>query len=382
MRVGIVGIGVTPFRAATPEWNWKELMFHAATRAYEDAGVDPRRDVDTFVTCAEDYHEGFGIFDEFTPDQLGAVLRPMHTVAGDGLQGLANAFMILRTGLADVAVVEAHSKASDMRTFPGIVRHALDPIWDKPLGGHPYVVAGLEAAAYVRSRGMVPDVLARVVEKNRRNALRNDLAAYGANLAAEQAARAPVAFAPLRRSDIASLADGAVVLVLASEERARKLTDAVVWIEGLGWNNDTPWLASRTWGPAVYAQRAAKQAYRMAGLERPAEAVHVAEVDDTFSYKELQHIEALGLADGGDVADRLRQGDFARQGPLPVNPSGGALGCGNVLEANGLHGVAEVALQLRGEAGGRQVADAERGVVASWRGVPTATGGVAVLGVA
>ncbi|MBI4416134.1 MAG: acetyl-CoA acetyltransferase, partial [Euryarchaeota archaeon] len=65
MRVGIVGIGIVPFRPATPEYSWKEIMYEAASRAYADAGVDPREDVGSFITCAEDYWEGFGIFDEF-----------------------------------------------------------------------------------------------------------------------------------------------------------------------------------------------------------------------------------------------------------------------------------------------------------------------------
>src|SRR5207237_9616837 len=74
MRVGIIGVGMTAFRPSTPEYSWKELMFEAASRAYADAGVDPRTEVDSFVTCAEDCYEGFGIFDEFTPDQIG--VRP------------------------------------------------------------------------------------------------------------------------------------------------------------------------------------------------------------------------------------------------------------------------------------------------------------------
>src|SRR3989441_2892465 len=135
---------MTAFRPATPEYSWKELMFEAASRAYADAGVDPRTDVDSFITCAEDYYEGFGIFDEFVPDQLGAALRPTCTVSGDGLQGLANAFMQIETGLVDVAVVEAQSKARDTVPPDGGIQHALGPVGNKPLGFHPYVVAGLE----------------------------------------------------------------------------------------------------------------------------------------------------------------------------------------------------------------------------------------------
>src|SRR5437879_8705416 len=157
MRVGIIGIGMTAFRPSTPEYNLQELMLEAASRAYADAAINPREDVDSFITCAEDYYEGFGIFDEFVPDQLGAALRPTCTVSGDGLQGLANAYMQIRTGLIDVAVVEAHSKASDVVTLDGIIEHALDPIWNKPLGAHPFVVAGLEeiGRASGRERGRV-----------------------------------------------------------------------------------------------------------------------------------------------------------------------------------------------------------------------------------
>src|SRR2546430_9823721 len=117
-------------------------MCEAASRAYADAAINPREDVDSFITCAEDYYEGFGIFDEFVPDQLGAALRPTCTVSGDGLQGLANAYMQIQTGLINVAVVEAHSKASDVLTLDGVIEHAFDPIWNKPLGAHPFVVAG------------------------------------------------------------------------------------------------------------------------------------------------------------------------------------------------------------------------------------------------
>src|SRR5205823_888915 len=185
MRVGIIGVGMTAFRPSTPEYSWKELMFEAASRAYADAGVDPRTEVDSFVTCAEDYYEGFGIFDEFTPDQLGGALRPVCTVTGDGLQGLANAFMQIQTGLIDIAVVEAHSKASDILTLEGIIEHGLDPIWNKPLGGHPFLIAGLEADAFVRKTRTSVKALAAVVAKNRTNALRNPLAAYAAKVDAD-----------------------------------------------------------------------------------------------------------------------------------------------------------------------------------------------------
>src|SRR2546429_753772 len=180
MRVGIIGIGMTAFRPSTPEYNWKELMFEAASRAYADAAIDPREDVDSFITCAEDYYEGFGIFDEFVPDQLGAALRRTCTVSGAGLQGLASAYMQIQTGLINVAVVEAHGKASDVLTLDGVIERAFDPIWNKPLGAHPFVVAGLEAGAYLPGTRTSPKALGAGVAEKRGNGLRNPLAADGA----------------------------------------------------------------------------------------------------------------------------------------------------------------------------------------------------------
>ncbi len=381
MRVGIIGVGMTAFRPSTPEYSWKELMFEAASRAYADAGVNPRTDVGSFITCAEDYYEGFGIFDEFVPDQLGAALRPTCTVSGDGLQGLASAYMQIQTGLLDLVAVEAHSKVSDIVSLEGILEHGLDPIWNRPLGAHPYAFAGLEADAYLRKSRTSAKALAAVVSKNRRNGLLNPVAAYGAAVDEKQAASSPERFAPLRTLDISQPADGAVVLVVASERAAKKFHADPVWIRGIGWASDSPTLEARQFAEAWYAELAAQMAYKLAKVRRPASEVDLAEVDDRFSYKELQHLEALGLAKPGEAGKRALRGDYALEGKLPVNPSGGSLGCGNVFEATGLHRAAEVTLQLRGEAGRHQVDGAKTGVAQSWRFVPSSSGAVAVLGV-
>src|SRR5437870_2868745 len=120
MRVGIIGIGMTAFRPSTPEYNWKELMFEAASRAYADAAIDPREDVDSFITCAEDYYEGFGIFDEFVPDQLGAALRPTCTVSGDGLPRPApSTSRIARTVASSSSWRRIAPRRSSIRTRSG-----------------------------------------------------------------------------------------------------------------------------------------------------------------------------------------------------------------------------------------------------------------------
>ncbi|MFQ6012943.1 MAG: thiolase domain-containing protein [Thermoplasmata archaeon] len=378
-RVAIVGIGYEGFPPETPQYSWKELMFEAALKAYEDAGVNPREDVDSFITCAEDYWEGFSIFDEFTPDQLGAVLRPTSTVSGDAIQGLASAFMQIKTGHFDTVVVEAHSKASDLLTYEGILTFAFDPIFHRPLNAHPHFLAGLEMDAFLQDHENTEEDCADVVRKNKGNARHHESASFGGKVTREEVMESAVLFRPLKSAEISPLADGSIVLVLAAEERAKELTDRPVWVRGIGWSSDSPWLETRSLREARYARWAAQQAYRMAGVERPRRRMDVAEVDDRFAYKELQHLEALGLAGGYRAGHLLQEGFFEISGDLPVNPSGGSLGVGNLLEASGLFRVLEVVRQLRGQAGEHQVDGASIGVAQSWRGIPTATGGVAVL---
>lgn len=377
-EVAIVGIGCTGFKSITPGLSYKEIMFEAATRAYEDAGVDPRRDIDNFITCAEDYWEGFSIFDEFIPDQLGAVLRPAFTLCADGLFGLATAYMLIRTGQFDTVAVEAHSKASDILTFADIVAFALDPIFNRPLGGHPFYIAGLEMARYLHETENTKEQCAEVVVKNKENALSNPLAAHGTKIRVEDVINAERMFDPLGRLDISPLADGCVVMVVASEKVAKKLTDTPVWVEGVGWNSDTPWLETREWGKAPQIKLAAKMAYRMADITST-DDIDLAEVDDKFSFKELQAIEALNLFERGKAGQMTENGDTRIGGYLPINPSGGSLGVGHLLEAVGLQKALEVVLQLRGEAGKRQIPGAEIGLVQVTRLLPSRSSAVAIL---
>ncbi|MFQ5987138.1 MAG: acetyl-CoA acetyltransferase [Thermoplasmata archaeon] len=377
--VAVVGYGYEGFPTETPQFSFKELMFEAALKAYEDAGVNPREDVDSFITCAEDYLEGWAIADESFPDPLGATLRPLHTVTGDGIQGLANAIMMIKTGHYDLVVVESHSKASDILTYEGILTFAFDPIFHRPLNAHPHFLAGLEMDAFLADHENTEKDCAEVVRKNRANARHHEAASFGGKTSSQEVMESEVLFRPLRTAEIAPLADGSIVLVLASAEKAKELTDQPIWIRGIGWSSDSPWLETRSLAEARYARWAAHQAYRMADIERPRRRVDVAEVDDRFAYKELQHLEALGLAGGNRAGALLRDGFYEMNGDLPSNPSGGSIGVGNLLEASGLFRVMEIVRQLRGRAGEHQVEGATLGVAQSWRGIPTATGGVAVL---
>jgi acetyl-CoA C-acetyltransferase len=373
-KVAIVGVGLTSFRATSPGLSYKELMFEAATRAYADAGLDARADIGSFLTCSEDLAEGTSIFDEYVPDQIGGAERPVYTVGGDAIQGLATAYMQIASGIVDVVSVETHSKASNVVTPGALHAMALDPVFVRPLGFNAHAMAGLEASLLGDSR----EACAAVAAKNRRNALANPTAAHGAAIDPQDVLASPPAFEPLTDLEIAAPADGAVVIVLASEARAKKLKAEPVWLRGIGWATGAG-ISAANGAAADYARAAAEAAYRMAAVSNPAKEIDFAEVDDSYSYKELQHLEALGLFGAGRAAAATISGATARDGDLPVNVSGGRLGVGQLFEANGGQAVAEVVAQLRGQAGPRQLKHAKTGLAHAWRGFPTATGAVAVL---
>lgn len=380
-RVAIVGIGFSKFRTTSQDVNYREMIFDAATKCYEDAGVKHPREIDAFVASSEDFMEGVSIADEYVPDQLGGAMRPVESITGDGLQGLAAALMQVQTGEFDLVATSAFSKASNVQDYYNVVHYACDPTFIRPLKENPYFIAGLEMQRYLYATGTTREQCAKVAAKNMENALINPYAVYGGLVTEEDVMNSPLKYDPLRQLDISGDIDGAIVLLLASEEKARELNKEPIFVNGIGWATDSPNLDSRNnfGGEAYYAKLAGEKAYKMAGIKSPKNEIDFAEIDDTFTYKELQHIEALSLCSPGDAGNLMEQGAFSAKGDFPVNVSGGNLGVGYLHEANGLQKVMEIVLQLRGEAGKRQLDGVKTGLAFAWRGIPTATGVAAVL---
>ncbi|MEK7288055.1 MAG: acetyl-CoA acetyltransferase [Elusimicrobiota bacterium] len=378
-KVAIIGIGAVKAGATSKELSYKEMTYAAAKLAYHDAGVDPSK-LQSFVTLAEDMNEGTSIFDEYTPDQLGAAQKPMHTLCHDGLVGVADAAMQIASGLFDIVVVEAHSKASNIKNKACVEAYALDPNWVRPLGIPAQALAALEAAYYIRETGASGEALYEIVRKNKGNARLNPFAAYPKNTTFKDYQRSPSRYTPLRDIEIARHADGVCVLVLACENYAKSNGSVPIWVEGFGWATETSSVESRNWTQAAYASISAKRAYRMAGVSDPRLDIHIFEVDDTYAFKELQHLEALGIFEKGDAWKKTLEGETSPKGAKPVNVSGGCLGLGETLETKGLYQIYELVTQLRVKAGKRQVANARRGLAFAWRGVPTTSGACVILG--
>jgi acetyl-CoA C-acetyltransferase len=370
-RVGIIGVGYEGFRPAITDLSTRELMYQAASKAYDDAGIDPRKEVGSFICCTEDLWEGWSITDEMVPDQVGGARRPVCTVPADGVIGLGHALLHIRSGIAEVVSVEAHSKVADVLEKTRVENLALDPQFHRVIGANGDILAGLEMSAFMKSAGLERDDISLAVKTEKEKARLNTRASYGTTLGLSEIGEAEAIAAPLRRYDRSDHAEAGVVLVVASERWIKRNKREAVFIDGLAWRSSTPWFEGGGVESARYARDSFESAKKQAGF-RGIDAFDILEVDDTYSYKLLQHLISLGVSKSS--AMKMLEEKSRR-----LNPSGGSLGTGYLIEANGSHKVLECVLQMRGRAGGNQVKRAKKALVVSWRGNPTATGAAAAL---
>jgi acetyl-CoA C-acetyltransferase len=370
-RAGIIGVGYEGFRPAITDLSTRELMYQAASKAYGDAGIDPRKEIGSFICCTEDLWEGWSITDEMVPDQVGGARRPVCTVPADGIIGLGHAVMHIRSGVAEIVSVEAHSKVADVLEKTRVENLALDPQFHRVVGANSDILAGLEMSAFMKSAGLGRDDVSLAVKTEKERARMNTRASYGATLGLSEIGEAEAIATPLRRYDRSDHAEAGIVLVVASERWIRRNKKEAVFIDGLAWRSSTPWFEGGEVDYARYAKDSFEATKKQAGF-RSVDAFDILEVDDTYSYKLLQHLMSLGIS-------KLSVIKMLEEKTRRLNPSGGSLGTGNLIEANGSHKVLECVLQMRGQAGGNQVKRVEKALATSWRGNPTATGAAVAL---
>lgn len=375
LRVGIIGVGYEGFRPVISDLSTRELMFEAASKAYEDAGVDPRKDIGSFISCDEDFWEGWSITDEMVPDQIGAASRSLCTVSADGLIGIAQASMQIASGISDIVAVEAHSKVADVLTKEEVEKLAIEPSYLRPVADAD-LLAAIEMSYYMNGRGISREILDHIIIKEKRRGMKNPRASFASILSDEEVGSSQDLVHPLKIVDKAGYAEAAITFVLASERWIKKEKKDAVYIDAVAWSTSLPWYEfadSKTSYPeARYIKDSFSRCCKIAGIKKDISSFDIIEVDDQYSYKLLQHLDALT----SDVKESRR---MAESIPDFLNPSSGFLSIGNLVEASSLARLLEAVLQLRGEAGPIQVKDVKRALVASWRGVPTATGGVAIL---
>jgi|MudIll2142460700_1097286.scaffolds.fasta_scaffold11488_2 acetyl-CoA C-acetyltransferase len=387
-RVAIIGIGLTNLEGRE-DLSHKELLFQATRRALTDAGIS-RNDIGSAFTTSYDLLEGRSLSNQFSLDAIGGVMKPCDLRLGeDGIYGVCAAYMEVMAKPSDIVVVGSVQKASERRekenAFQNIVLASLEPVYNRPvcntvpISGLEYALAAMEARWYLHRYGISEEQTAKVAAKNHKNATKNPRAKNAKKYSVKDVLNSEVLSWPIKRLEAAEMTDAACALVIASEEVAKRITDKPVWITGVGWCSGTSYIESRDLSSSPYIRAAAQHAYNMAGIKHPAKEIDVAEIYDTYAYKELQYYEALGFCGEGGAGRLIDEGITELGGALPVNPSGGLLGEGNAVGTSGLIRAAYAAYQVRGEAGDFQVPGVEVAVAQGWGGIPTYCGGVVVL---
>ncbi len=361
-RVYVLGVGEYPSSAALRDLDFREMTFEAAVRAYTDAGVEPS-EVEGSFNAELDFVEGISIADEYTPDQVGMRLKFNMLTAGDFLEALFHAYMSVRAGLMEVAVVESHARPSDLENYADVLRASLDPHCLRPILSDPYAILGLDARAFLSRAKCTTYDLSLVAEKNLQNAARSG-GPYGELISAEDVERSPFLYEPLRERHVARFSDYVSVVVLGSE-RVAKSSDRAVEIASM-------WQTGATSGAHQWTRGWGRMNWVRGALERvgrdlhgnPMKSCDLVEFTEFFAHQELQFLSEL-MGSEAEALRMLRSGDLGLESTLPVNPSGGCLGNGNSLNASGGKAFVNAVRQLRGEAGKVQVKGAKAAMVGS-----------------
>ncbi len=214
----------------------------------------------------------------------------------------------------------------------------------------------LWARMHMDQYGTKKEHFAKVAQKNHYHSSLNPHAQYQDVYTLEEIMNAPVVAEPLTRPMCSPIGDGAAAAILCSARTARTLTRTPVWVAAssvvTGKNRDVD-------EPDI-TERAAKKAYDLASLGP--QDLSVAELHDATSAAELIGYEEIGLCPKGGAARLVDEGATSLGGRIPVNTSGGLVSKGHPVGATGVAQIAEIVLQLRGEAGPRQVPGARVGL--------------------
>ena len=370
-RVAVIGAGMTRFVRRAEESSG-ELTALAVEMALRDAGLTID-DIDAVcLGTAPDAFDGIHMNGEHLIAGAGGSHKPYmrHYVGGGtGVMSPIHGWMHVASGKFRTCLVVTEEKMSPCSPHPaGAFLTIFDRLTEQPLDLTLIHIFALEMARFMHEYGYTEEEIAQVSVLCKKNAMDHPSAQLGKLLSVADVMASKMLSWPVKRFDISPTSDGAVAIVMANENVARTHCKAPVFIEGVGFRLDTAYWCTRDLAYPAYVAMAAKDAYDMAGISRPEDQIDLWEPYDPFAYKALHHMNGL-LMDrtGRKVKELLASGAFERDGSHPLCPSGGALGVGNPIAATGLMKIAELYLQLSGQAGARQVArPAHRGIAQAW----------------
>jgi acetyl-CoA acetyltransferase len=367
-RVGIMGVGMTPFdkHDGVPI---ETLVQRAVTAALADAGIGLG---DAQAVFAAHLYQG----EVFGQRMLRGLRAPevqiinVENACAGGSTAMRQAWLSIGIEEYDVALVIGAEKMD--RGLINFVGADLE----LTLGNTAPAQYALCGQRHMHEFGTTPEDFARVAVKSRKHGALNPNARLREEVTVEQVlASRPIAD-PLTLLQCCRNGSGAAAVVVASETWCNQRGGPKVWIEGSGlrsWMGDANWRDLTSFGATAPAARAA---YEMSGID-PAD-VDVVELHDAFSVGELLHYEGLQLCAKGEGGRLVREGATALGGRVPVNVSGGLLSKSHPVGATGVAQFAELVWQLRGEANGRQVENARLALAHSQGGTGLEAGATCV----
>jgi acetyl-CoA C-acetyltransferase len=362
---------MTPINAGSGR-SLTDLFTDAAKQAVDDAGLD-RVDSIYVGNMMSGFLQNQEHLGPLMATALGREGVPTYKVEGACASGgvaVNAAVKALLSGLEEIVLVGAVEKMSGYGTAEvtaGLMM-AEDRLKVASTGITFVGLNAMIAREYMHKYKVTHESIAQFPVLCHQNALDNPKAQFRKKIGVQDVLQSPLVADPLRLLDCSGIGDGAAAVILAPKNVAKKYTDSPVEVAASTVASDILSLYQRPEITTFEAsRRASDQAYKRAGVGP--KDIDVLEVHDAFSILGIMALEDLGFAQKGSGTQLLDKGECARDGRLPTNSFGGLKARGHPVGASGLYQVAEVALQLKNEAGKCQVSGAEVGLAQSVGGI-------------
>ncbi len=369
-KVAVVGVGMTKF-SGKQDKTAIELFAEAAIDAINAASLKPKDIQALFMGNAfQDFAEGQAQPQAFAADYIGAPHIPANryeNACASSSAAFRGAFMWVASGFYDIVLVGGAETAAKMGTPLATRTFAMasDSRYEYPSGITFPGVFALLCHLYAKKYGVPLEKLKRQMAQVSINShyygARNPKAQFQKELTMDDALKSMMVCQPLQLYDCCPFSDGGSAVVLASEEKAKKLTNKPVHVVGVGQASAGNLMSQKEYLPRLRSRElAVKQSYDMAGLSP--KDIDVVELHDCFSIAAIIALEGLGFFEFGKSGEAVEKGETRIGGKIAVNPSGGLKAKGHPIGATGTAQVYEIVRQLRGECDERQVEGAKTGM--------------------
>ena len=376
-RVAICAVAQIPYGSDLWQHRAQGLIHAVVDSIVKQTGVTygGEKGIQNVITCSDDVFDARTISDNGITDEAGAHYLGEEKVAMDGINAIAYALACVMSGHDEVTMLMAHCKESQSEDRNMCANLAFDPFYCRPIGLDFLNLAAMQAREYAGPAGITDAHLAKVVELSRKNASKNPLTILKELIAAEDVMNSPMICDPIREKHVYPISDGSIAMLVATEDRVSEFTDKPVWITGFGNCMDSYFPGDRDLASNFALKRAAERAYKMAGVKDAEKEFDLVEVDASYAYQVPMWCDGLGLCGKSKAGEWIDNGGLEK---MNVNPSGGALS-GSPIMVGGLTGAAEAVLQLRGEAGDRQISGVKKALAHGTTGAAGQHHGVLVL---